>query len=81
MRTCNVLDIRQPRAPEFAADRDGDGVPDVVLGSVALPTDRGAFALAVAGWVVYGITSSFTPGFGATFHVVDVTQDTRPRLS
>ena len=52
----------------------------MLLGSVALLADRGAFALAVAGRVVYAITASFTPGLVATFHVVDVTQDTRPRL-
>src|SRR5207244_3280248 len=37
-----VLDSSHPRAPDFAADRDGNGAPDVVLGSVALPTDAGA---------------------------------------
>jgi len=75
-----VLDISHPRAPDFGADRDGNGVPDVVLGSVALPPDLGARALAVAGRGVYAITASFTPGRFATLHVVDVAQDTQPRL-
>ena len=75
-----VLDIRHPRAPDFAADRDGNGVPDVVLGSVALPTDLGGRSLAVVGQVVYALTASFTPGRNATLHVVDIAQDTRPRL-
>ena len=56
-----VLDISHARAPDFAADRDGNGVPDVVLGSVALPADLGGRALAEVGGVVYGITASFTP--------------------
>ena len=75
-----VLDIRNPRAPEFAADRDGDGVPDVLLGSVALPAERGARTLAVVGQVLYTITANFTPGRLGTLHVMDVAQDTQPRL-
>ena len=51
-----------------------------MLGSVALPTDLGARALAVVGQVVYTLTASFTPGRVATLHVVDVAQDTQPRL-
>ncbi|HEY5864175.1 MAG TPA: hypothetical protein VI542_01270, partial [Candidatus Tectomicrobia bacterium] len=75
-----VLDIRHPRAPDFAADRNGDGVPEALLGSVALPTDLGGRSLAVVGQVVYALTASFTPGRNATLNVVDVAQDTRPRL-
>ena len=75
-----VLDISHPRAPDLAADRDGNGVPDVVLGSVALPTDLGGRSLAVVGQVVYALTASFTPGRNAALHVVDIAQDTQPRL-
>jgi parallel beta-helix repeat protein len=75
-----VLDISHPRAPDFAADRDGNGVPDVVLGSVALPADLGARAIAFVGRVLYAVTANSTPGGVATLHVVDVAQDTRPRL-
>jgi hypothetical protein len=75
-----VLDISHPRDPDFGADRNGDGMPDVVLGSIALPADTGARALATAGGVLYAITASFTLGRAATLQVVDVTQDTQPRL-
>lgn len=75
-----VLDIRDPRAPDFAVDRDGDGVPDVVLGNVALPPDLGARTIAIVGQVLYTITASFTPGHVATLHVVDIARDTEPRF-
>jgi parallel beta-helix repeat protein len=75
-----VLDIRNPRDPDFGADRDGNGVPDVVLGSMPLLTDLGARSLAVVEQVVYALTASFTPDRNAALHVVDVAQDAQPRL-
>jgi parallel beta-helix repeat protein len=76
----HVLDISDSRAPTFTADRNSNRVPDVLLGSVALPAGPAPHSVAVAGPVAYVVTSIPDPGHVGTFQVVDVAEDARPRL-
>jgi hypothetical protein len=77
-----ILDISNPRAPDFAADRDGDGLADVILGIQDFSGDvLGHFIedIAVQGGRVYAISNTLNSG-PATLYVVDVQDSTMPRL-
>jgi parallel beta-helix repeat protein len=77
-----ILDITNPRDADFAADRDGDGLADVILGIQELPGDvQGHFVkdVTVEGERVYAISNTQTSD-PAMLYVVDAQDATAPRL-
>jgi hypothetical protein len=75
-----IVDISNPRAPDFATDTDGDGLPNVVLGLLELSNFADPIVgIAIQGPLLYAISNTRRAA-PASFYVVDVREPTAPRL-
>jgi hypothetical protein len=77
-----VVDLTDPRHPDFTADADGDGTADVIRALLDFPGDVLGHVirdLAVRGPLVYALSNTFsdTP---ASLYIVDVQEPTQPQL-
>jgi hypothetical protein len=77
-----ILDITNPRAPDFTADTDGDDLPEIVLGRLDIPGDVQAHFIAnivLQGTLAYAISNTFGTA-PASLYVVDIADPAQPRL-
>jgi parallel beta-helix repeat protein len=76
----HVIDIDNPHDPDFTADRDGNGVPDVVLGSFSFPSQFNPRGVVIQETIAYVMAVPGDPGLVGTLEVIDITDETNFRI-
>jgi parallel beta-helix repeat protein len=77
-----VVDLTDPRHPDFTTDTDGDGTANVIRAILDLPGDVRGHAitdLVVRGPLVYALSNAFSDTL-ASLYIVDVQEPTQPQL-
>lgn len=77
-----VVDLTDPRHPDFTADADGDGTADVIRSILDFPGEVSGHLIsdiAVRGPIVYALSNTLSDTL-ASLYIVDVQEPTPPQL-